>query len=392
VLLQNQTNLSGNDDYFGVDGFFLKVQGPPPGMKDWTIPAGARVFSPVGGFAGLGLEGFSSAADPAAYDQATGTIGMAGHLAFGGIGTTLTDAQYHNVLLKFAATDTGANLWNPLAPGNDPNFSKGYRYLRSAAAAPADPSFAPWIINKTAGYPYQDFNYSVPFSAWDMETTPPTRLAVGMFENNAAGASVDGRYWPPTTTGNNQTNREFAFIFAKPYSETVDPTLAVNISNNATTPLMWVITCARRTANPWPAGNQFLIEANHVATRADVFSFVPTAPVTTLANSKVDIQKINVFPNPYFGFNSKEPNKYTRFVTFNHLPPTATLNIINLAGVRVRTLLKNDPTQFMTWDLLNSSGLPVAAGVYIVYVDMGPIGTKILKLSIIPEAQQLDKY
>ena len=68
------------------------------------------------------------------------------------------------------------------------------------------------------------------------------------------------------------------------------------------------------------------------------------------------------------------------------------MNIVNLAGVRVRTLLKNDLTQFMNWDLKNEQGLPVAAGMYVIYIDMGALGTKIVKLGIIPEVQQLDKY
>jgi len=151
-------------------------------------------------------------------------------------------------------------------------------------------------------------------------------------------------------------------------------------------------TPSRRSAAAWAAGNEFLIQANHIATKADVYTFTPTAPAVSEENAKIDIAKINVFPNPYFGFNSKEANKYNRFVTFNHLPSNATINILNLAGVRVRTLLKNDPTQFMNWDLKNESGLPVAAGMYIAYIDMGSIGTKIVKLAIIPEVQQLDKY
>jgi hypothetical protein len=388
-----QTGVGITPNGYVVDGLQITTYGPPAGMKEWTIPSGNRRFSPVGGWAGLGLEGFSSAADPTAYDPKAGTIGMAGNFAFGGIGTTLTSpTQYHTVLLKLAAVDSSA-LWNPLIAPTDANYSLAYRYLRHASSAAADPSFAPWIINATAGYPYQDFNYAVPFSAWDMETTPPTRLAVGMFENNDPGASVDGRYWPPLTTGDNTVNREFAFIFSKPYSTTPDPALQVNMSNNASTPLMWIMTCNRRADNSWLAGDQFEIVANHINTASDIFTFISVAPAVSNAQAKTDVAKINVFPNPYLGFNKLEPSNYVRFVTFTHLPQKATIRIYNLAGILVRTIVKNDKNQTTTWDLQNESGFPVASGMYIVYMDLPDVGsTKTLKLGVVQEQEFLHHF
>jgi hypothetical protein len=110
-------------------------------------------------------------------------------------------------------------------------------------------------------------------------------------------------------------------------------------------------------------------------------------------NAKVAVGNVNVFPNPYIGFNPLEKNKYERFVTFSHLPNRATLRIFNLAGVLVRTLAKSSSDQFLQWDLKNESGFPVAAGMYIVYVDMPDIGTtKTLKLGVIPEQQYIDRW
>jgi hypothetical protein len=395
VVLAAQLNQTGDGNYAIVDGILFKVLGPPPGMKSWSIPGGTRRFSPVGGWAGLGLEGFSNAGDPTAYDEAAGTIGMAGHFAFGGIGTTLETSDYHSVLLKLAAVDNVA-LWNPLAQPADANFSKGYRVLRNVgtSTAAAQPEFAPWIINKGAGYPYQDYNYSVPFSAWDVDVNPPVRLAVGNFENNAAGALLDGRYWPGLTTGDNTVAREFAFIYKAPYTETPDPALAVNLSNNHSTPLMWVMTCARRADAAWVAGDEFLITANHVNTPSVTFSFVaPANQVNNAALAKEDVKLINVYPNPYMGFNPAETNRYAKFVTFNHLPRKANIRIFNLAGVLVRTIVKDDGTQFAQWDLNNSADFPVSAGMYIAHIDMPDLGvTKILKLGIVPERQYLDRW
>ncbi|NIU07303.1 MAG: hypothetical protein GWN81_00190, partial [Phycisphaerae bacterium] len=63
--------------------------------------------------------------------------------------------------------------------------------------------------------------------------------------------------------------------------------------------------------------------------------------------AKEDVEEINVFPNPYYGFNPQETDLLDRFVTFNHLPEKATIRIIDLAGTIVRTLEKNDDSQFL---------------------------------------------
>ncbi len=396
VVLADQTNQTGDEGYSIIDGVQVKVIGPPPGMKSWEIPSGSRRFSPVGGFA-LGLEGFVGTGGRAAndaYDQSTGTIGMAGHLAFGGIGTTLTNTDYHTVLLKLAAVDNVA-LWDPKATPTDANFSRAYRYLRASTAAAADPSFAPWIINKASGYPYQDYNYAVPFSAWDMETTPPTRLAVGVFENNTAGGRLDGRYWPGLTTDDNSVIREFAFIFKAPYTDAPNSALAVNMSNNASTPLMWVMTCERNADAVWAAGDQFQINAYHVNNPAVTFAYTTTGkqPTVSADLAKADINLINVFPNPYFGAQSVERDPINRFVTFSHLPlnEKTTIRIFTLAGALVRTINHTPGSTFERWDLRNSNGIPVASAMYLVHIEMETLGTKILKLAIIQPQERLDR-
>ena len=411
TIISGQTNQSGDNHYPILDGMLIKVQGPPPGMKDWAIPSGSRRFSPVGG-AHFGLEGFSNAGDPEAeQDLANGTIGMAGNLAFGGIGTTLTQpTDYHDVLLKWAAVDSINKLWDPNAVPTDTNYSLSYRYLRAATADPTTfvpprPEFLPWIKVAAAGYPYQDYVYGVPFSAWDMSYNPPRRLAVGHFENNQSGGLVDGRYFPALTTVDNSAAtgpREMCFIFSSPYTTTPVAPMNTNISNNSSMPLMWVLTCARRNDPPYnnAAGgginsgqDQFLIRSNKVNTTAHTFSWTSKKQtIGDVAAAKLDVTKVNVYPNPYIGFNPLETNKFARFVTFTHLPTAATIRIFNLAGVLVRTLIKNDPSQFINWDLQNESGFPVAAGMYVVYIDMRDLGTKTLKLGVIPEQQYLDRW
>jgi len=389
-MLTAQSNQSGDGNYLTVDGIQVKVTGPPnPGMIEWSIPNGTRRFSPVGG-AAFGGEGFSSAGDPTAYDTDLGTIGMGSHFAFGSIGTTLTIADYRNTLLKLAAVDR-TKLWDPLVKPADANFSKGYRYLRSATAAAAQPAFAPWIINKTSGYPYQDFNWSVPFSAWNVETTPPTRLAVGHFENNVADGDVDGRYWPGLTSVDNSVRREFAFIFNAPYSETPSTTFTT-WNNSANWPLMWVMTCARRADADWATGDEFLITAAHVNSPSVSFTFTAPSLVANTDLAKASIENITVFPNPYYGRNAAETSRFNKFVQFTNMPNAATIRIFNLAGQLVRVLQKNDQSTFFKWDLANSVNYPVASGMYIAYIEVPNVGTKVIKMAVIQEQELLDYY
>jgi len=99
-----------------------------------------------------------------------------------------------------------------------------------------------------------------------------------------------------------------------------------------------------------------------------------------------DIEKINVFPNPYYGGNRNEYNKYDRHVTFSHLPSRAVIRIFNLAGQMVRKLEKDNPDQFLRWNMLSEAYFQVPSGIYIVHIDMPELGKyKILKLAIFTE-------
>lgn len=376
VVVSKQANQTGDDDYFTVDGMVVKVTGPAaPGMKDYLIGGTRRwTWSGADGFA---LEGFN------------GAIGNAYHNWFSG--STIDDGMMKNVLIKLAATDADGV---PVA--GDPNISYAYRYMRSASAAPAKPEFAPFIVNKGAGYAFQDFKNNFPFSAWDIEANPPRRLAVGYMENNRAGGLVDGKYWPPLAGVDNtgsEGGREFFFIFDNTYQETQDPNLAVDILN-VTTPMQWMATVNRRAAGAWAAGDEVTILANHINLLSDEFTFTaPSAASYSADKAKEDVNRVNVFPNPYYGTNSEELNKYNRFVTFSHLPTVAKIKIFNLAGVLVKTIDKNSTSQFERWNLANNSGLPVASGLYIAYIEMPDLGvTKILKLAIIQEQQILDRF
>ena len=231
-----------------------------------------------------------------------------------------------------------------------------------------------------------------------MSTNPPTRLAVGHFENNVVNGRVDGRYWPYTASDaiDNVTAREFCFIFNRPYSTTPDPALQVNLFANATTPLMWVMVCSRRNSSDWVAGDQFEIVAAGVNLPADIFEYTLPAPRKTVADEKASVDKIKVFPNPYYAFNPAETNRFVRFVTFNNMPRQAKIRLFNLSGQLVRTIDKNSDDQFLRWDLTNEDNFPVASGLYIAHLELtlssGEVSQKVLKIAVIQEQEVPDTY
>jgi hypothetical protein len=276
----------------------------------------------------------------------------------------MAGAGYHDVLLMWAAVPALPGLWDPKAVPTDTNYSRAYRYVRSAANPPAKPEFAPWITNPlgNTGYAYQGYDYGVPFSVWDQSTTPPTRLAVGHLENNGANGLVDGRYFPGLTIVDNGASdgpREFLFIFATPYTATPDPQYMIDFQNSKT-PLMWVFTCARRNDPPYSTGDQFRILANHLPNSQDVWTFNPYI-LTDVKEEGVpsSFALMQNFPNP---FNPSTTIRYELPV-----PGMVTLKIYNVLGQEVCTLVnevQNAGPHVVIWNSQNDAGRSVASGVY----------------------------
>jgi len=384
TVLLDILNMTGDTSYAEIPGILLTVSGPSsPGMKDWDIPAGTRRFTWAN--ADFGFEGFN------------GAMGWGSpYGVFGGMPEPVTEADLQNVRLIFATADTLGNF-----DINDENVSYGYRYGRGFSAAPALPEFAPFIINTAGtGYDFQDFTKSVPLSAWNMDTNPPTRLAVGHLENNATGGRVDG-IWFPGDHGNfdnvgGSGPREWLWIMNTPYSETMDAAIAVEPISNPV-PVMWWITANRRGNVPFSPGgtgeDQFDIIANKIVTPADVFTFTASASVTGVSASADDLSDIRAVPNPYYLFSQYEPDQFLRQMRFTNLPEVCTVQIFNLSGELIRTLVKTDATvSQLSWDLATENRSPVASGIYIYLVTTPGGAEKVGKMAIFTEAEQLTNF
>lgn len=144
-----------------------------------------------------------------------------------------------------------------------------------------------------------------------------------------------------------------------------------------------------------PAGTTIRFERFKAVRNRDERIFTPAdVRENDLEAAREEVSRVNVFPNPYYGLNRAELDRFSRFVTFNHLPSRATIRIFNLAGEMVRVIQKDDPSQFATWDLNNQTGLRVGAGIFLAHVEMSDaagnsLGETTLKLMIVPEKQFL---
>lgn len=124
----------------------------------------------------------------------------------------------------------------------------------------------------------------------------------------------------------------------------------------------------------------------------DVFEVTATAPnANNFEAAKTNLNNISVYPNPYFGANALERDKYQRFVRFTNLPKQATIRIYTLAGIFVQKISKDDTSPYADWDLRNNSGLPVGSGMYIAYIELPNVGNKVLKIAVIQETQYIDR-
>jgi len=270
VILHNQTDQNGTSVPTPV-GMSIAVNGGPLGVGGWVIPNGIRRFTWAGGAGNLGWEGLNGA------------------LGWGGPGDThgfgLNDpVPYYDlptVLLKLAPTDAEGNV-DP----SHPDLSFAYRYGRGFSSPPAQPEFAPYIINTAnGGYTFQDFVKSMPISAWNVDVDPPQRLTLGYLENNAEFGMVDGEYWPPyfddadNTAGDGP--REWLWVYLDDYSETANPAFQGDAIEDSM-PIMYWATWARRMDEGWNDEDEFLIIPRHEYsnTPMDTFSLVAAAPDT----------------------------------------------------------------------------------------------------------------
>jgi hypothetical protein len=252
----------------------------------------------------------------------------------------------------------------------------------------------------------------VPFEAWDIGLATPDDpsddvrcLTGGYSGDDASGGFAD---WSITDPYYGYAATDWTYIRRPDTPDGAYDVFAADVSDGfadyspdwwaaSTECLARIIICDYGGAGTLPpTGTIIRWITNKPNGPTDVFRFTAPAPTTGPELEELSAKEVGVFPNPYYAFNPAERSHLALFVTFNNLPPTATIRIFNLAGQMVRMLEKEGPSQFLRWDLLNHANLPVASGIYIAYIEMtlpsGGEATQILKLAIIQEQEVLDVF
>lgn len=114
------------------------------------------------------------------------------------------------------------------------------------------------------------------------------------------------------------------------------------------------------------------------------FTTKDVAPTRPTDNPNFDkeayLSRIHAVPNPYYGYNSYEQNRYDTRVKIINLPQKATISIYALDGSLIRRLEKDNPNEsFIDWDIRNAKSLPIASGMYLIHVDAEGIGEKVIR-------------
>ncbi len=239
----------------------------------------------------------------------------------------------------------------------------------------------------------------VPFEVWDIERN--IQLCVGIADQDNDTTIYDA--------STNKLDADWIITIHKDYNEgdnknTILPLLASECysTSKPAQPVNdytgWLIQLS--------ASSIFSVEdtlymnfLNPVVPDEDEFVFTATKLNTDLtkAEKKAQLKKINVFPNPYFGFNVEESGPMERFVTITHLPETgAMIRIFSLGGQLVAKIDHSNSdwtgTSFERWFLRNQNDIPVASGIYIIHIDVKDVGEKVLKIAVFQPEERLDVY
>ncbi|MCX6170257.1 MAG: hypothetical protein NTX65_13000 [Ignavibacteriales bacterium] len=394
----NITNQSGDNSYPIIDGLEIKVTGPPNDFTAFKVTANANgSLNPPE----IGTYAFNSNGFPLYNDEDRPAARQQIHAGVWGIATGMT-----------AANDGSYAYFLTRSPRED-NFTRiiPYDFEIRFTSTGSKANFA-WTDGVTKQIPFEIWNTGI---GTPSDPTDDYKLCALIYDIDEDGVFSLDKLDHGLSGGNDDTETDWIYIYDvadhTPGTKGYDAVIAADYDAGATSTMGGEIL-ARLVLVSWnngsvsaadyPAnlratmpeqGTIFRIETTKPNSVNDEFTFTAPANSNDVDLAKDDVKKINVFPNPYYGVNTQEQNKYFRWITFSHLPNRATIRIVNIAGEMIRVIEKDNNSQFERWDLLNGSGLPAASGLYIAFIEMPDLGvTKTLKFSIVQEQQILDKF
>ena len=338
TVLSNQDNQGGGYDYDVIDGLMVRVMGPDPGILSIveTAFAGDPVSPPDNLFWSL-----SSTGDYYVSSDVSGSS-QAAKDRFNWRGLMEWESW------EFRFTDEGSEYYNWNDDEKFPDRAPFEIWHFSENETEPDRRDIFFILDDdgSGGWSYGDRIYV-------SETDYPS-------EPLPQNAGATGYVWPDHFHLGRVIFNDFSGALTAPPSGTV-------VRFNSTIP----------------------------NTQLDQFQFT-TKPTGMQDGTVVELSldDVKVVPNPYYNYSILEPDQFDRIIKFTNLPPTrCTIRIFNIAGDLVREMVKEDEAAAeFVWDVKTNSGLYVASGIYVYYIEAEGIGDTFGKMIVFTEVEQLNTY
>jgi hypothetical protein len=405
TVINNNSDQSGSTTSPIAEGIQVRVSGAPNDAKDFRHPQGpSGAISPAtytgwSTFNGWGFPDPSGQGNPVA-DWGGGTWGVnQGGSATGAYSTFVSRVFRNDNFTRFVPYDFEIRF----------TAAGGLGYMAFTSGTIVNVPFELWNIGiNTPTNPADDFRM-IP---WINDENGDDLFGIMAIDHALSGGTndpyTDWIYWRnpnPATPGTagydafvaDAANYDAGGAVTGTGAEVMARLVLVNLNAG----LVGDPGFPTNLTSAMPAtGNVIRIISTKPNATTDQFSINTSAYAATTSSAALDqasVERAGVFPNPYYAFNAAETNRFARFVTFNNLPPKATIRIFNLAGQLVRRLDKDDTSQFLRWDLANQANFPVASGIYVAHLEMtlptdNSMVTKVLKVAIIQEQEILNSY
>jgi hypothetical protein len=418
VKLADQSNQTGDDDFRVVDGFIVRVSGPPPEQLFTSFQvvanAGGVVDPPEPGAFWFGDFPVPTINDPDGYITEAQQINNAmqwgihtaddGGTCGGGTrgslekflersvrnGTEIVGAYDYEMRFTGSYDDPGTNGGYAIEWYNDDNvFWVPFEIWRTGIDTPDDPSddirLVPFIIDDG-----DDNTFNL--ESWGCVND----VYGGDGEHSVSGADndpfSDWVYWflpldqTPGEAGylaNETSMLAGGYDGTLLYDEIFARVVIVSWNGGAAPPF---------EADQPEQGTVFRILTAKPNAPADVFTFTPTAP-SAVAASEEGLSRIKAVPNPFYLYGPYDPAIGNRQIYFSNLPEKCSITIYNLGGDFINRIDKDDAsTSIAYWNVQTDENLPVASGIYIYVVDAPGFGTKIGKMAVFVEDEVLLIY
>ncbi len=393
----NRTNQSatGPFDYPVVDGLLITVIGAPDDYKDFLTVANANGPLNPPEYAAFAFNG-SGFPHPTTADRPDGSRQQSsGALNAGqgwGVQTGELGQGFGYDLFVSRTTRNGANLMRFIPYDYEIRFTAtaGKAYEAFTAKSLMDVPFELWNIGVNTPDDRSDDYRMIP---WINDIDENGVFNLTAIDHSLSGGDNDPQtdlfFWmnPKNTTPGSAGYDQFVTealvgTYGEDSPEVMAHMVLVHWNGGSVSDPAFPSNLLQAIPE---AGTVFRILTSKPNSPADVFSFTTPAQVKSdlsLARQQA-AALVNVFPNPYKRniIDLDRPND--QFVTFTHLPEGyAKILIYTISSDLVRKIEHTNGTPYEQWDLRNGAGRQVGSGIYLVHIDMGEIGKKVLKVVV----------